>query len=87
MKIRRHRSQIEHSVRVTMPWDEVFVGDMSSADRDVFQRRISAIDLYINGAPQAEILLKTKIKTSDLHRLMNRCVSIAEDGLVWGRGH
>lgn len=84
MKIRRHRSQIEHSVRVTMPWDEVFVGDMRSADRDIFQRRISAIDLYVNGAPQAEILLKTKIKTSDLHRLMNRCVSIAEDGLVWG---
>ncbi len=84
MKARRNRSKVEQSVRLTLPWDEVYIGGMTSIDRDLFQRRMEAVKLYLAGALQAEIWEKTKIQNNDLHRLMERCTTIGINGQVWG---
>lgn len=84
MRNRRKRDQIEEALRSAMPWDEVFVADMEPSDRDLFERRMSAIDLYVHGTELREIIRRTKIRTNDLHRLISRCLSIADDGSIWG---
>jgi hypothetical protein len=67
-----------------MPWKQIYVDEMTSDDRDLFQRRKSAIDLYLDGASQNEILEVTRISSNELHRLIQRCTELANDGVVWG---
>lgn len=84
MRARRPRSEVEQAIRLTMPWEEIYFGEMSDDDRDVFQRRKSAIYLYLDGAPQNEIFEVTRISSNELHRLIQRCTELAKDGVVWG---
>lgn len=69
---------------MTLPWEGVYSADLSNEDRDLFERRKTAIYLYLDGEPQREIFAATLISNSELHRLIRRCVELAEDGTVWG---
>lgn len=84
MRTRRRRGDVEDSVRLSMPWDEIHVGDMTTKDRDIFERRMAAVQMYVSGETQADIWKNTHIKATELHRLLIRCLILAEDGLVWG---
>lgn len=84
MRTRRRRCEVEQSIRLTMPWEGVYAEEMSSEDRDLFQRRRTAIYLYLDGEPQNQIRASTKISNSELHRLIRRCTELAVDGCVWG---
>lgn len=84
LRTRRRRSEIEQSIRLTMPWEGIYSEDLSKEDRDLFQRRKTAIDLYLEGESQSEISAATLISNNELHRLISRCIELADDGTVWG---
>lgn len=84
LRTRRRRSDIEQAIRLTLPWEDVYWEDLDEEDRDVFQRRKAAINLYLDGESQSEISVATLISNSELHRLIRRCIELAGDGVVWG---
>lgn len=80
----RSRREIQVSILETKPWAPIHTSNMTAVDRDLFERRKAAIDLYLEGHPVEEIADITKIRPSDLTRLIARCLSTATDGTVWG---
>jgi hypothetical protein len=84
MRIRRQRTEVEQAIRLSMPWEEVYVEEMSSDNRDLFQRRKKAIFMYLDGVTHDEILAATRIPSNELHRLIERSTALARDGVVWG---
>ncbi|WP_448090318.1 hypothetical protein [Pseudomonas azerbaijanoccidentalis] len=51
---------------------------------ELFSRRKKAVELYIEGVQPREIKLRTNIKANELHRLLNRFLSVDENGQFYG---
>lgn len=80
----RSRREIQISILETRPWAPVHTSNMTAEQRDLFNRRVAAIDLYLNGDPVEIIADLTRIRPSELTRLIARCGGTASDGTVWG---
>lgn len=80
----RTRREIQILIRETRPWSPVHTSEMATEERDLFDRRVTAVEMYLEGEPVKEIFDITRISASNLTRLIDRCLSTAADGTVWG---
>ncbi len=66
-------------------WCPVDVSALSEERRVQFLNRKRAIELYLDGATDAELQQETKLKRRNVYRLITeRCLSQAEDGTIQG---
>lgn len=49
-----------------------------------FTRRRTAVEMYASGSTYDEIWKKAGICKSEVERFVKRCISIADDGRIWG---
>jgi hypothetical protein len=84
MSARRSRHEIESAIKSTQPWATVLTDGMDADCKYLFDRRLRAIELYIEGDSIAAIKEATGIYGAEVYRLINRCLSVSNDGLVWG---
>lgn len=84
MKARRSRLEITCSLEATRPWGNVHTSMMDESDKEVFDARKKAVDMYVEGSPIEEIYKSTNVSGADLRRYIKRCMSIHPDGLVAG---
>lgn len=71
-------------MEATRPWSNVHTSLMSESDRDVFEARKLAVDMYVDGAPLEEIFNRTNIPSPDVRRFTKRCMSVCSNGMVAG---
>lgn len=81
---RRSRSDIVSALQSTQPWSQVLVDSLSESAKPVYRRRKAAIDAYIEFESVGSIYTATGINTSELHRLIAKCLKVHEDGLTYG---
>lgn len=84
MSAKRSRREIESAIRSTQPWATVLTDGMDVHCKYLFDLRVKAIELYIEGDSIAAIKEATGISGSEVYRLINRCLSASNNGLVWG---
>jgi hypothetical protein len=84
MKGRRPRSVIISGIIATQPWPPVLVELLTADSGELFKKRKFAVDLYIKGEALDSIESQTGVRRSDLSRLIERCMKIHSDGLVYG---
>lgn len=65
-------------------WEPVKVEVLSDEDRDIYKKRKSAVDLYIDGYSLKLIEEKTGISSSETIRYVRRCIKESADGKVIG---
>jgi transposase InsO family protein len=65
-------------------WPDVDVHEISDADRSVFLRRRSAIELYVVNTPLRLVEERTGINRRQLYFLLSRCLATDADGRVVG---
>lgn len=68
----------------TSTWPTVDVNALPVAMKKTFEARRQAIDWYIENKPLRDIERRTGINSRQLYRLIDRCMRLAEDGLVVG---
>ncbi len=71
-------------MEATRPWSDVHTSLMSESDKEIFEARKLAVDMYVDGAPLDDIFKKTTIPSSDLRRFTKRCMSVCSNGMVAG---
>ncbi|MEX5502261.1 hypothetical protein Q1J61_00580 [Pseudomonas putida] len=81
---RRSRSAIIAAIVATQPWPAVLVELLCENDKDTFECRKSAVDMYLKNAPLVDIEKQAGVRRSDVSRLLSRCMSLHPDGLVYG---
>ncbi|KPB57126.1 hypothetical protein ALO62_200111 [Pseudomonas amygdali pv. myricae] len=84
MSSRRSRSEIEQAIRLTQPWAKVITDGLDSNEKYIFDLRVKAIELYVEGDSLGAINEASGINGAELYRLINRCLSVSKNGLVWG---
>lgn len=84
MKARRSRLEIVHSIEATQPWGNVHTSNMDEADRELFEARKKAVDMYVKGLLIEDISKHTDVSGSDLRHYIKRCMTIYSDGFVAG---
>lgn len=66
-------------------WPPVHPGNLSRPKRDRFERRKLALDLYLTSPiPVTEVLVRAKMQSSELRRLINRAFTPSADGRPFG---
>ncbi|MFX3637404.1 MAG: hypothetical protein ACE3L7_02015 [Candidatus Pristimantibacillus sp.] len=66
-------------------WPEVDESRLTNEDREIYLRRKSAVMMYFRREGTTnEIKILTTISRQALNRLINRCMSLDENGVVWG---
>lgn len=81
---RRSRSAIIAAIVATQPWPDVLAELLCDDDKDIFDCRKSAINMYLENFPLVDIEKESGVRRSDLSRLLNRCMALHPDGLVYG---
>jgi hypothetical protein len=84
MSAKRSRHEIELAIRSTRPWAPVLIDGMDADTEYLFNNRVKAVDLYVEGDSLSAIEEATEIKGAELHRLIKRCLSVASNGMVRG---
>lgn len=84
MRVRRSRHQIEQAIRSTQPWALVLTDGMDEKRKTIFDNRMKAIELYLEGDSILAIEDASGIGCAELYRTITRCISASPDGLVWG---
>jgi len=77
------RTNIPPAIRAG-EWRRVNPACIEKVNLERFSQRKQAVELYIEGVQPREIKLRTTIKASELHRLLNRFLSVDEDGQFYG---
>ncbi|MFM0082804.1 hypothetical protein P0D72_28625 [Paraburkholderia sediminicola] len=84
-ELRFNRESIPAELRDVASWPGADDGALSSEARDVLQRRIRAMALFVDGhASLREIGRVTGLRFNDLYRLFDRCVTMHEAGRIFG---
>lgn len=66
-------------------WASVLQENLSPDKRDIFNKRKKAIEMYISGKyPLKEIYNQTRINDLQIRRLLQRCLSYDQDGVMYG---
>lgn len=65
----------------TSKWPMAFVSD---DQKELFDRRKEAVDLYFRGTSVRQIKKATGMDSKDLYRFIERCLTVDENGEVWG---
>jgi Integrase core domain. len=65
-------------------WADIPVDVIPEKHRNIFQKRKNAIDMYIDGYKMSEIERHTSIKHSNLPKLLNKCISLNNHGIMNG---
>ncbi|WP_052703050.1 hypothetical protein [Paenibacillus beijingensis] len=69
----------------TENWPSVFIDNFSEKQKEIFQNRKMAIDLYMqNERTVKEICELTRMKRHHLVRLLRRCLAVDDHGNIWG---
>lgn len=84
-ELRFDRDSIPAELRDVASWPGADDGALSSEARDVLHRRIQAMALFADGRTSLrEIGRVTGLRFNDLYRLFERCVTMHEDGRIFG---
>ncbi|MFM0632809.1 TolC family protein [Paraburkholderia xenovorans] len=84
-ELRFDRESIPAELRDVASWPGADDGALSSEARHVLQRRIQAMALFVDGhLSLREIGRVTGLRFKDLYRLFDRCVTMHEDGRIFG---
>lgn len=65
-------------------WPMVDLNALSPENKQVFQARYRALTLFAQGVAVRDIMRQTGIHTRQMYRLLERCMSQADDGALWG---
>lgn len=84
MKSRRARSEIVELISISMPWEEICVDGMSSADLATFKHRKDALERYVKGEPLKLVKTATGVGGGFLRKIIARCLIVAPDGSLYG---
>lgn len=87
MMSRRPFSNIEISERSmdVTTWPSVLIDNLDPEDRNVYLLRKKAIEIYFSTKMTVkDILLQTGLDDRNLRRLINRCLELDSEGVVWG---
>ena len=57
---------------------------LEKKERDLAERRMKALQMYVGGESHEYIQATTGIRRSEVHRLLQRCKTVAADGRVFG---
>ncbi|MBY0009652.1 hypothetical protein [Paenibacillus typhae] len=57
---------------------------LSKEEREIYTMRKNAVVLYFKGDELKNIQVQTGVHPKNLRRLVQRCISVSDDGLVWG---
>lgn len=69
----------------TENWEDVYILDLSKDQQDDFLKKKKAIDLFLKTDISVKsILQQTRINSESLYHLVNRCLSLDENGKVYG---
>ena len=69
----------------TTRWKNVLDDQFNAKDKALFEKRKEAIDMYLSrNSLIKEITLKTGIRKLEIYRLLSRCLSVDDQGEVWG---
>ncbi|MFM0386967.1 hypothetical protein [Paraburkholderia dipogonis] len=84
-ELRFDRESIPAELRDVASWPRADDGALSCEARGVLQRRIQAMALFVDGHTSLrEIGRVTGLRFNDLYRLFERCVTMHEDGRIFG---
>jgi prepilin-type processing-associated H-X9-DG protein len=84
-ELRFDRKSIPAELHDVASWPGADDVALSSEARDVLQRRIQAMALFVDGhVSLREIGRATGLRFNDLYRLFDRCVTMHEDGRIFG---
>jgi putative transposase len=65
-------------------WPTVLVELLTPHQQKIFTQRKLAIDMYFKGCTHEEINASTGFERSQVSRVVKRCLSLDESGLIWG---
>jgi hypothetical protein len=83
--LRFDRHSIPPELKHVDEWPRVDDSALSESGRDIFNRRIRAMTLFLGeNTPLREITRETGLGFNDLYRTFERCVTTHEDGRIFG---
>jgi len=68
----------------TSVWPSVAYTELAEDKREAFQRRMHAVERYVQGDSIHDIEAATGINRRQLYRLIERCLAEHEDGRIYG---
>ncbi|KNH29513.1 hypothetical protein ACS77_02205 [Pseudomonas syringae] len=77
------RNKLPASVKSGV-WPRVDGAAVPAAQWEVFLKRRLAVELYVSGVSQSEIKLRTNFGAGELHRLVDRFLSVNDQGQIFG---
>ncbi|MDP9014229.1 MAG: hypothetical protein M3O41_16525 [Pseudomonadota bacterium] len=80
----RSRRDLPQGLRDLTAWPQLDTSTLSPDVRDIVNRRQRAIRAYLEGQPLRFIQIEYAISRTQIIRCLNRCLSLHEDGRVYG---
>lgn len=65
-------------------WPSVNKTLLSKEDLQIFEKRETAVIMYLRGMKNSKIFDETQIIAKELRRFIRRCLDVDESGLIWG---
>lgn len=84
MTARNSRATTVRLLESTMPWEPVCTDSFSEDALNTFNRRVSALEMYMAGASLSVIKQQTKIGGNYLRKLIAKCLLVDARGVVYG---
>ncbi|MEX5684627.1 hypothetical protein [Pseudomonas silesiensis] len=84
MKSRISRAEKIELITASMPWEDVREDLLDAEDAATFKHRKQAVTRYLTGEPLEQINVATGVGGNFLRKIINRCLTIAPDGLPYG---
>lgn len=65
-------------------WPDIDLNCLEDKECCLAERRMRALQMYVDGKSHEDIRATTGIRRSEVHRLLQRCLTLAADGRIFG---